>query len=152
MKKLIVALAIVLLLVVSFIWGNSMLSPELSSEFSESVGRIIANITGEGNEMVTAGGLSVRKLGHFAEFFALGVIANLILCLTVRSKCFRALLSVIVGISVPLLDETIQIFSGRGPSIVDVWIDIAGYATGCLVVFLAVSVYKKLSKMRQKQP
>ena len=44
----------------------------------------------------------------------------------------RALTTLLVAFAVAFLDETIQIFTGRGPMIQDVWIDLSGAALGSL--------------------
>ena len=70
MKKKIILL-VVCVGVICFIWGNSFLSAVTSAAFSSWAGNLLAGIFGEGDATQTVGGLSVRKLGHFVEFFAL---------------------------------------------------------------------------------
>ena len=50
------------------------------------------------------------------------------------------------------LDETIQIFSGRGPDIKDVWLDTFGSAAGILITLLILSLRNRLAgKERGKE-
>ena len=139
-KKTIMILSVALLLIVAFIWGNSVLSPTVSEKISRAVGGFLSGVVGTGDETVTVGGLSVRKAGHFFEFFALGVVSWLLAGAWFTNKPLKALVTALMGISVPLIDETVQIFSGRGHSVKDVWIDIAGFSVGVGVVLLVSAV------------
>ena len=48
------------------------------------------------------------------------------------------------GLISACIDETIQIFVlGRSSSLLDVWVDIAGYATGVAVVAIGYAITKK---------
>lgn len=146
-KKAIIILGIVFLLTVAFIWGNSMLSPELSDKISRLAGDFLAKFVGVGDEVSTVGGLSVRKMGHFCEFFALGIVAWLLLEFSGLHIAAKSVIAALTGIAVPLLDETIQIFSGRGPMIKDVWIDIGGFAAG---VFSSIMMLWAVSRIVEK--
>ena len=142
-KKAIIILGIVFLLIVTFIWGNSMLSPELSDKISRFVGDILSNIVGVGDEVSTVGGIPVRKMGHFFEFFVLGIATWLLLKFTGLHVAVRVIVTALAGALVPLFDETIQIFSSRGHSIKDMWIDIGGFAVGVFATFLVIFAISK---------
>ncbi len=141
-NKLTVILGAALLLVLIFIWGNSILSPEVSGKISGFVGDVMADVLGEGDSSTTVGGLPVRKLGHFFEYLGLGVVVLLFLASFLKNPALRFSILVSAGLAVPLIDETIQIFSGRGPSLTDVWIDVAGYSLGCVLAYFAVIIAK----------
>ena len=132
--------------VVCFIWGNSVLSTQLSSEISAAVGKFFASIFGTGDGTTTVGGLSVRKMAHFVEFAALGTVASLLFRILFKNKGMYASTVVLCGILVALTDETIQIFSGRGSSVRDIWIDVLGYSVGCLIVAAAHFVSARYKK------
>ncbi|MBE6684209.1 MAG: VanZ family protein [Ruminococcaceae bacterium] len=120
--------------IVCFIWGNSVFSSQISSAISKAVGEFFASIFGTGNGATTVGGLSVRKMAHFIEFAVLGIAASLLFKLFAKNRFVYALLLALCGLFVALMDETIQIFSQRGSSVRDVWIDILGYSVACLAV------------------
>ena len=42
----------------------------------------------------------------------------------------------LMGGGIALVDETMQIFSKRTSSVSDVWIDLGGFAAGCLLILL----------------
>lgn len=73
-----------LVLLLCFIWGNSLLPASLSSDFSGWVRDIVNRIAGS----VGADGLQgvgrLRKMAHFAEFTALGAVTMSILALRLR--------------------------------------------------------------------
>ena len=54
---------------------------------------------------------------------------------------------------VAFIDETIQIFSGRGPQIRDVWVDLLGASIGLLIATVVRKIwkYKKSSCIAQKK-
>jgi VanZ family protein len=52
----------------------------------------------------------------------------------------------LVGHGVAFIDETIQIFSGRGPAILDVWIDTLGFITLSFAVYLVFFLRDLISK------
>ena len=131
-------------LILAFIWGNSMLSREASGAISH----LIADIFGGEQGATEEGHHFVRKMARFSEFAALGATFWLLSGEYTRDKLKRAFSSGFVGVFVPLFDETIQIFSGRGPALTDVWIDASGYAFG---VAVTVVVLLFISRARAKQ-
>ena len=125
---------ILLCLTLCFIWGNSILSKEISGAISHFIADIIGGEQGSTDE----GHHLVRKAAHFLEFASLGAAFLLWARETIENKGTRLALCAFFGVFVPLVDETIQIFSQRGPSLTDVWIDVSGYVTGALICFAVI--------------
>jgi len=119
-----------LILILLFIWGQSCLP--IDSSAAES-GRILALLrpllTRFLDEKLVTDHL-VRKLAHFTEFGALGFLGFRILRARRRPDRWGVIVCLMLMLCVALLDETIQIFSGRGDAISDVWLDFAGACTG----------------------
>ena len=136
MRKRVIIFGIILALALGFIWGNSILSREVSGAISHFVADLFGGEQGSTDE----GHFLLRKAGHFIEFAFLGVIFQLFVREILKDALSRALASALVGVSVALIDETIQIFSNRGYALPDVWIDISGYALGCAVALLALGI------------
>ncbi len=111
-----------------------MLSKEASGAISHFVADILGGDAGSSDE----GHHLIRKLAHFSEYAALGVISALFFDSLLEDRQKKCFVSAIVGILTPLVDETIQIFSGRGPAISDIWIDVLGYSIGALAVFFVI--------------
>ena len=124
-KKLLILLLVLLL---AFIWGHSCMPPDASEDESSTVLELLRPLLSliVGAENVTLH--LVRKLAHFTEFFCLG--------------CVLALLT-------GFIDETIQIFSGRGSAVSDVWLDFSGAAAAILILALARAL---LSRRRSARP
>ncbi len=122
----------------------------LSREVSGAISHFIADLFGGSQGASDEGHHFVRKAAHFCEFAALGTMFLLWIKEHAVQMELRLSLCALVGVSVPLIDETIQIFSGRGPALSDVWLDISGYTVGCLVcslvLFLASGLRKKSKK------
>ncbi len=121
-------------LTVLFIFSRSLEHPASSQKESEAVKEVVepilAPIVGEEN----VSDRLVRKLAHFTEFSWLGAELSALLW-AYRSRRPQAFLNAaIAAVMTALCDETIQIFTERGPQVQDVWLDIAGAAFGFAVV------------------
>lgn len=152
-KKRVLLFVLLSLCVLSlaFIFYNSSLPPEKSDEQSTAVGEVIEEVVDtvlpENAPVKDAIILNLRKLAHFFEFFMLGAEVALILVFFSYRPTMLGLTSVFLGGFVGFLDETVQIFSGRGPAILDVWIDTCGYAVSTVFV---IFIYHALLLLREK--
>lgn len=73
--------------------------------------------------------LIIRKTAHFTEYFILGYFYTK----AVKETGWEKLL--LVGWFIPILDETLQLFSpGRASSPIDMLIDMSGYLTALIVL------------------
>ncbi len=129
-KKVLIVLLVLLL---AFIWGHSCMPIDASWEESSAVAELLRPLLSAllGPEKATLH--LVRKLAHFTEFFCLGCVLALLLPFRGKSQLLAGLLGLLTG----LIDETIQIFSGRGSAVSDVWLDFSGAAAAILVFALA---------------
>ena len=122
-----------------FIWGNSLLPGEVSGAFSDWVKGILQAIFAQGPEDPNSGGL-LRKLAHFTEFAALGML----LCWRFQMMGKGWAPAFLLGAGAACIDETIQMFvPDRGPAIRDVCIDSAGVLTGIVLLLLGHTYLKK---------
>ncbi len=152
-NKKLIAVQIVLILLLIFVWGNSLLSGKESGEISGGVSALIARWFGISSANL---GHIVRKCAHFSEFAALGATVSLLLIYKGQHGAMFVMPFVIGMMSFPLIDETIQIFTpDRGPSITDVWIDMSGYLLGAAVIWvihkLIVRCKRKKAKKKDKR-
>ena len=76
----------------------------------------------------------MRKLAHMGEFAVLGALLTA-LC-EPKSRRDRLPVLLLKGLSVALIDEGIQLFTGRTSCLSDVWIDLVGFCIGLTMVFL----------------
>jgi len=122
----------------ALIWGNSLMTGESSGNFSGAVvaflSRFLPFFSGE------MGHTLLRKLAHFCEFACLGLLMGTTLRFYGK-PVFRA---TGLGLAAACVDETIQLFvPGRASSLIDVWIDTAGFATGLLILMLGYTFTRK---------
>ena len=147
-KKAITILSIVIAVTLSFIWIHSCMGMEESAEESGFVYKILCPFfelfMGKGN--VTEH--FIRKMAHFTEFFGLGLELMLFMKLTLlkTSRFITFINAWVLGTFCALIDETIQIFSGRGSMVQDVWLDSAGCFCGVLVMMCGIMIVERKTK------
>ena len=169
-------LYILLALNLIFIWGNSALSGQQSHSISDLLIFGVESAMGEdGGEYTSSSASSkpsgetvgntnpvirdtldtnkntpvirkvIRKSAHILEYLTLGVIC-LLLCRYDESWLEKAKRLLLVAAFVPLVDETIQVFSQRTSSIGDIWMDIGGFIAGCLLVAVIQAVRRRKAR------
>jgi VanZ family protein len=140
-----------LVVILTFIWGNSALPGQTSGALSGWVGQFLSKVL---PFLATENGLHIlRKLAHFSEFAALGFVLYWLFCMVIERKVLQFFLPLLCGGAAACIDETIQIFSpGRHCSIIDVGIDTSGVLTGIIVLFLGYAVYKRIRQKQEDTP
>lgn len=140
--KVLLRLLLVLCIIatVTFIFYNSTLPPEQSSEQSGAIGDIIAGIIPPDTTLGAFLQTYLRKIAHFTEFGLLGMLVTFLLLLSEEKKLRHITYSFTFAMTVGLADETIQIFSARGPQVEDVLVDVGGYIFFGILTFLAVGL------------
>ena len=142
-----------LALLLSFIWGNSLLPGHISGAFSDWLKNVLTDLFPflfSGMPGNTGGGL-LRKLAHFSEFTALGVCFSWLYGMLISQRHCQLLYAVISGIIVACVDETIQRFVPlRNGCLTDVGIDTSGVITGIILFFIAYVIRKKMQHNTQK--
>ena len=140
-----------ILLILVFIWGNSMLPGEISQKISDTVEALLRSVCSEGlqtwlddwflNDIPNpSGGGWLRKAAHFTEFAGLGMCLAWLFGMLKRPVCRSA----VWGFLAACIDEGIQMFTpDRGPSLADVWIDTSGAVTGMMLLILGQYLWKK---------
>lgn len=147
-KRILITLVI---LTLAFIWGNSALPAEPSNAISDDVtaavgGEITNNDMQEATATTWVTSEHIRKLAHVTEFAVLGIVATLLA--KKRKNCAFSNISALAlcGMSVALIDETIQLFNDRTSAVKDIWIDLGGFAIGCCVAILTGYLLTKRKK------
>ena len=132
----------------AFIWGHSMMSRDQSSDESLSIlAFLFPVLRWIGIEDPDTAHLVVRKLAHFAEFGALGLFVGGFAVNLGRIKGQRFIsLPLLIVLSVAVMDEFIQLFSGRAAMVQDVMLDFAGGITGLCFAALCYLILKKKAK------
>jgi len=152
-KKAITILSICIAATLAFIWIHSCMGQEESSQESGFIYDLLCPFfelfVGKGN--VTEH--FIRKLAHFTEFFGLGLELKLLMKLVLLDTPYilRMINAWTLGTMCALIDETIQIFSGRGPAIADVWLDSAGCLTGVLLMSLTIFIVNRHIRKKEER-
>lgn len=137
-----------LVLLLCFIWGNSLLPASVSTILSRWV-RSLLGLTIQGSE--SAGEGVVRKLAHFGEFALLGMCLSWLFAMLLERKVFVAAMAVACGAITACVDETLQFLSpGRNPSLIDVGIDTAGVSVGVMLLFIGYTIINNKTKIWRK--
>ena len=148
-----------LVLILCFVYGNSMLSKQESAEVSSSVMDAMEGILRPIVEFVTGGPVDdtllhkvVRKGAHFAEFAALSALLTVLLHLIFGTWRTHAMgyvlfLSLLFGV----MDEFLQSFTGRGTSVRDVMLDLCGALLGIACVITLIEIIKRLRRHQKSK-
>ncbi len=141
-RKLHYWLCAIIILLLAFIWGNSTLSGEESGAIS---GGLLDWLAARFPFLEDMPELVLRKLGHLSEFAALGFFLGLYF--RKQQSYHRITMPLLLGFAAANVDELIQVFiPERGPSVVDVWIDMGGLCAGVLVMRLILGIRKLVTK------
>ena len=130
---------LLLILILAFIWGNSLLPGRVSGALSDWVKDMLSMLF-PGDKPASTGGGLLRKIAHLSEFTALGMC----LCWLTGMLKKHPLLALLSGMAAACVDETIQRFvPDRGPSILDVGIDTCGVILGILILLTGHAIMRK---------
>ncbi len=149
LEILIVLFMIVLTL--TFIWGNSMKSRTESSVDSDFVYEGVYDEILKppiesvlGSNVIDVG--VIRKLAHVFEFMCLALEINYLVYLFNKYRLSNIPIMLLAGLFVGGMDEIIQIFYERGSQIVDVLIDFSGFLVMTLAFMLVYYTFRKGQK------
>jgi VanZ family protein len=156
-----ITLTILCLLVLAWIFSNSLQTGEQSAEQSQTVVDVVQDTAGviapdssianaTGDDYATLHN-SVRNFAHFAEFALLGFLLTCCYFSYTRQKQYFVIPAGLVLLT-PMIDECLQTFIvARGAEISDVFLDTAGGFTGMIAALLSLAViwiiYKKKGKI-----
>ncbi|MBR6681807.1 MAG: VanZ family protein [Clostridia bacterium] len=134
-----------LVLLICFIFSNSLSDKEASAGKSLAVLEIVNNVAEAVGLPFRFSHVFVRKMGHFLEFFVLGAslfgFAALLKKVNLKNCVYCAFVACLVAMG----DETIQYFCERGSMLLDVWLDFASAVVGILISY---SIYHFVSIKR----
>lgn len=133
--------AVLLVLILAFIWGNSLMPGVISQSISNFVQDLLMDSQLDINGNPQGNGI-LRKFAHFTEFAALGMVLGWLFGMLGQGKVKPFL----CGAAAACIDETIQTFvPERAPGLRDVCIDSCGVLTGLALLYLGYTYLKKRS-------
>lgn len=131
-------LGLSIVLTLAFIFSNSARSQTSSAAQSSSFQAVIEKIIPKDTDFGSFVFRNLRKIAHFTEYGLLGIEISAFIAVISRRRVLmykRFALLPIVALATAFVDETIQIFSKRGPSVSDMWIDIGGFFTYAVLTY-----------------
>lgn len=132
----------------AFIWGNSAMAGAQSSAISGGVTEFLYRLFPFLPQEEWVHGL-IRKIAHFSEFAALGLLCGGFSFFRTERIPFGILGA---GMAAACVDETIQLYvPERASSILDVWIDSAGFAFGTAIFLLGYHIIQNKRVWRKSQ-
>ena len=116
-----------------FVWGHSLMPASVSKEES---GHWLAFLQ---TWLPWLTDYLIRKAAHFTEYAVLGA-----LLFGAADTRFGLWFPPCFGLLAALLDETLPLFAaGRSGQVSDVWLDLAGFLTGWIVIALIALLRRK---------
>ena len=148
-RHLLYLFAILALLTVAFIWGNSLKSiPESSAQSSVVADKIQGIVDPQQKVEPSIFHNLIRKLAHVTEFFILGLlVCGFTVCLGYELDKRLISLPMLIVLLIAVGDEWIQSFAERGSLVTDVAIDFGGALAGLLT---AAILHKVILKFKTK--
>ena len=138
-----------LVFLLAFIWGNSMTPGNVSGEMSGWVSKLIGKLLPFLSPESEYGHWLVRKIAHFSEFAALGLLFRWLFAMLIDRKLLCFCLPLGCGMTCAIIDECIQFFSpGRVCSFWDMCIDWSGVLTGVSLLILACMLMERIRKKK----
>lgn len=150
-----IALFVILsLLVVVYIFSNSLESAQESKSKSERVTKIVKSIVDPKDKIAQdVFHKYIRKVAHATEFMTLGVcLGGIFYNIYLKNRRKYISMPILFGMSIGLCDEFIQRFQKkRSSEVLDVLIDFSGVMIGLLaVLLLAFLINRKNKKKKEK--
>lgn len=127
MKRPLIILVSILLIL--FILGESAVSQSESAKQSQRFTHSFLNPIIEKLGLGSVTWQQARKIAHAAEYFLLSIAALIFW----QGKVIR---TTYTGFTIAFLDESLQVVTGRGARVKDIWIDLIGVAIGTGVGYL----------------
>lgn len=156
-KIAVTILVILTIVTVLFIWNNSRKVTDASHSDSAAVAEAVENIvTQNGKKEAGTGWQSIlsniRKAAHAIEFFVFGIEITVLTFIIRKRFTPQELWNILsVSLAIAVVDESIQILSGRGARVQDVLLDFCGATVGFLLTLLIQFIISSCKKKKYKR-
>ena len=144
-RALTVTVAVLTVLQLAFIFGQSLVDAPTSSGESGFVMKLVTPVfelfVGKGNVTENL----IRKTAHFAEFAVLGALTASLSYLLGKRRPLHFVFTLLCCLAAAVTDESIQLFSsGRSAEVRDVLLDLAGAAAGTAVALTVILIIRRI--------
>lgn len=146
--------ALLLLLMVGFIFSNSLEPRDESNQKSNGIVNEIKPIVDPQDRIPhSTFNHYVRKTAHFLEFAGLGFcLMGLFDAIGRKRRIWRIPMALLSALLIASTDETLQFFAeGRGPGVGDVLLDFFGAACGLLLMLLCLIIERGIGNNQNKR-
>ena len=137
-KYIRVGLIIFIVLTLCFIFGQSMLPPKAVEQESHAAAGFLARILSPESPLYILIRQNMANIAHFCEYGILGFFTSMYVAFFFDTERIAPIITLGFVETVAIIDETVQIFSGRSPQITDVLIDILGFATISMITYVVL--------------
>lgn len=117
---------IITILSLIFIWVHSIIPEQSSAYESLWLTNTVVNPVRKHLGLDSVDKITVRKIAHVIEFLMLSVFTAFYW----KGKIVK---NIYTGLTVAFLDESIQVITGRGALITDIWLDLIGVGIGTTI-------------------
>ena len=121
-------------------------SARRSQAVAEFLGRLFGGIFGPESGITRFVQVNVRKIAHAVEFALLGATSICMLAILGWMSTHMVLHGAFLVLLVAVADETIQAYTGRGSSVLDVVLDFAGGLAGICLAGLIYLVIRGIAR------
>jgi len=137
---------LIIILWIAFIFSNSLASPEASSESSGKITEFINNLMKKLNLDISISELFVRKFAHFFAFFILGSLLFNTIPLLKKEIRKTYIYVAYFGLIIAVTDESLQLISKRGSSLLDVLLDYSGFIISNIICAIIIQLLRIQNK------
>lgn len=143
-KKRLRICTVLLIAILVFIWGNSLMPGRVSQIISNWVQNVLMDTKPDSEGNPQGNGI-LRKIAHFTEFAALGMTLGWLFGMLQK----KIHIPFLWGVAAACIDETIQAFvPERAPGLRDVLIDSCGVLAGIVLLSLGHTYIKRIIRNR----
>ena len=141
-------LGIAILLTMAFIFVQSILPPEVANAEADIASDIVEEVIGEDSAAAEVATDNIDKIAHFTEFGLLGFFVSLYVLLFAKRLILSFVSMIGFASATAIIDETIQIFSGRTPDAADVLFDVIGFSVISILTYIVFFVIRRAKRKR----
>ena len=128
---------------------SGSLSREVTEEVTKNINWVQKLKKSEKEKVLNKIEHYIRKLAHFSLYFTVGILTMSLMSTYDLKNVKRIFISLGIGAIYAATDEFHQLFiPDRTASIVDVLIDSSGALTGIIVIFLFISLVRRILKKK----
>ena len=139
----IILLVLIVLTVLSF-FVHSLMPPEISGAEIDSAAGAVDSVVPESSSIGSFIISNLSSIAHLVEYGLLGAELSLYVFFFTNKRMQASIVFFGCVHIIALIDETLQLFSGRVADVVDIWLDIIGYTVMFAIGFGALLAVKKI--------